>query len=172
MELLIPGLILVALMVWASTKIKRDAAAAFAAERIDNERFSIDKPEGFLHVINDDSGFAFRAYSKEYGNGDAKGIRQAEIEIEIFEDSTIEERKETLANEIGAIDNEYVFIDAGRRAFRGLIPYKRNEIGFCQHFKIVQENSRVFELRAIVLAEHFESLEDDLEKAMKSFHIK
>ena len=67
MELLIPGLILVALMVWASTRIKKNAAAAFDAEVIETESFSIRKPEGFLHVLNDDSGLAFRSYSKDFG---------------------------------------------------------------------------------------------------------
>src|SRR5687767_8261126 len=52
MELLIPGLILVALMVYASTRIKRTAAAAFDRETVDTEDFIIQKPEGFLHNLH------------------------------------------------------------------------------------------------------------------------
>mgnify|MGYP007097599700 CR=1 FL=1 len=50
MELLIPGLILVALMVWASTKIKRSAAQAYAAESIETEYFAIEKPDGLIDL--------------------------------------------------------------------------------------------------------------------------
>ena len=82
MELLIPGLILVAIMVWASTRIKRNAAAAFDAERVETNDFIIEKPEGFLHVLNDTTGLLFRAYSKEFGTVGRTELRQATIEIE------------------------------------------------------------------------------------------
>ena len=51
MEILVPGLILVALMVWLSTRIKRNAAAAFDAERVETEDLIVEKPGGFLHVL-------------------------------------------------------------------------------------------------------------------------
>jgi len=77
MELLIPGLILVALMVWASTRIKRSAARAFEAEHVEGDGFSLDKPEGFLQKLDDKSKYAFEAYSKEYGRGLAENMRAA-----------------------------------------------------------------------------------------------
>src|SRR5437867_2652270 len=77
MELLIPGLILVALMVYASTRIKRSAARAFEAEQIAGDGFTLVKPDGFLHRINDDSEYAFEAYSKEFGSGAADDVRAA-----------------------------------------------------------------------------------------------
>src|SRR5215218_10285538 len=89
MELLIPGLLLVALMVWASTKIKKTAADAFEAEFIETENYSLQKPDGFLHVIGDEE-HELRAYSKEFGKGDNTGIRQATIEIDVFRGSDLE----------------------------------------------------------------------------------
>src|SRR6478735_1312021 len=77
MELLIPGLILVALMVWASTKIKRSAAKAFDAEHVEGDGFAIDKPAGFLNRHYDSSEYLFDAYSKEYGPGKADNVRAA-----------------------------------------------------------------------------------------------
>ncbi len=65
MEILIVGSIIVALMVWASTRIKRDAAAAYNEEVIEADGFKLTKPEGFIHLLNDDSGLAFRANSKD-----------------------------------------------------------------------------------------------------------
>ena len=77
MELLIPGLILVALMVWASTKIKRSAAKAFDAEHIEGDGFAIDKPDGFLNRYHVDSQYLFDAYSKDYGTGLKANVRAA-----------------------------------------------------------------------------------------------
>ena len=67
--LIILGLILVALMVWASTKIKKTAADAFEPEFIETDAYSLQKPEGFLHVIGDET-HEFMAYSKDFGKGD------------------------------------------------------------------------------------------------------
>src|SRR5688500_15102343 len=89
MELLIPGLILVALMVWASTKIKKTAADAFEEEFIETEAYSLRKPEGFLHVIGDEH-HELTAYSREYGKGDNTGVRQATIELDILHDTSVE----------------------------------------------------------------------------------
>ena len=66
MEILIPGLILVALMVYASTRIKRNAAAAFEAETIESDEFVIQKPAEFLHNLNGDPRYVFEAYSRDF----------------------------------------------------------------------------------------------------------
>ena len=67
MEILIVGAIVVALMVYASTKIKRSAAAAFEEETIETDEYSFVKPEGFLNPVEPEGYLAFYAYSKEYG---------------------------------------------------------------------------------------------------------
>jgi hypothetical protein len=77
MELLIPGLALVALMIYASTRIKRSAARAFESEEINGDGFTLTKPDGFLHRIDDKSEYAFEAYSKDFGSGNADSIRAA-----------------------------------------------------------------------------------------------
>ena len=84
MELLIPGLILVALMVYASTRIKKTAAQAFEPETIETDEFVIEKPEGFLHVINGDPKYAFEAYSKEYGSAGAEEVRQGTARLHLL----------------------------------------------------------------------------------------
>ena len=71
MEILIVGLILVGFMVYASTRIKRTAAEAFDAETVESDDFTIEKPAGFLHVLNGDAALSFEAYStlRETGIG-------------------------------------------------------------------------------------------------------
>jgi hypothetical protein len=90
MEILIVGVLVVALMVYVSTKIKKSAASAFEPEIIDNEIFRIVKPEGFINPINEDSKFAFEAYTKEFGKNDADELRQATAGVMAISDSTFE----------------------------------------------------------------------------------
>src|SRR5438067_6433543 len=85
MELLIPGLILVGLMVYASTRIKRSAARAFEAETVETAEFTLYKPDGFLSVLNGDPAYAFEAYSKDFGTGDDKNVRAARATIRVLD---------------------------------------------------------------------------------------
>src|SRR6185436_16743158 len=75
MEILIPGLALVALMVYVSTRIKRSAAKAFDQEVVETDEFTITKPEG-LFIPTDATDLAFAAYSKDFGTGEAGSVRQ------------------------------------------------------------------------------------------------
>ena len=70
MEILIIGLIVVALMVYASTKIKNEAKRAYEREDFSAEHFKITKPDGFIIPIKEDSEFAFEAYSKDFSEED------------------------------------------------------------------------------------------------------
>ncbi|MDQ3800557.1 MAG: hypothetical protein M3384_13995 [Acidobacteriota bacterium] len=82
MEILILGVILVALMAYVSTRIKKSAAQAFERESIETEDFRLVKPEGFLSVVVDaNSEYAFEAYSKDFGAGDAAEYRKATVKI-------------------------------------------------------------------------------------------
>ena len=76
MEILIFGIILVALMAYASTKIKKSAQAAYELEVFDNEEFTITKPEGFIVPFNEKSPYAFEAYSKDFGDDEARKFNQ------------------------------------------------------------------------------------------------
>src|SRR5215218_5042830 len=71
MEILILGVILVALMAYVSTRIKKSAARAFEREVIETGDFRLVKPEGFLSPVSENSEYAFEAYSKDFGEDDA-----------------------------------------------------------------------------------------------------
>lgn len=172
MELLIPGLILVAVMVWASTRIKRNAAAAFDAETVETDEFSIRKPEGFLHVLNDDSGLAFRSYSKEFGKIGNKEVRRATIEIERHSGTNLEERKrdiETGAESTGSFET---YLDGGEKAAW----MKTTQIVGGGEYdisrKLVTRGLDVWEARGSVLADHRDELIEALEGALNSVQVK
>jgi len=88
MELLIPGLILVGLMVYASTRIKRSAARAFEEETIETSDFILTKPEGMLQILNGDPDLAFEAYSKGFGTVGRREVRLVTAKVLISEQKT------------------------------------------------------------------------------------
>jgi hypothetical protein len=96
MEILIPGLLLVAFMAWASTRIKRNAAAAYAAETIETDEFVIQKPEGFLHNLNGDPRYVFEAYSKDFSKVNDK-LRVGTATVERIADQSLSDVISTLS---------------------------------------------------------------------------
>jgi len=173
MELLIPGLILVAFMVWASTRIKKNAAAAFDAEIVQTDEFSIRKPEGFLHVLNDSSGLAFRAYSKEFGKIGNREVRRATIEVEAHPNTNIDEVKRTIEGISESIELFEAYRDGGERAARLASIQVVDGAEYHVVRKLVTRGgSKVIELRGMVLSDHRDEFIDALESASDSFQVK
>ena len=167
MELLIPGLILVALMVWASTRIKRRAAEAFDAEQIETDEYSLRKPEGFLHVIGD-SGHELSAYSKEYGKGVEPTERQAVIELDVFSSESLASARDRIietatgstirtdAKNICELETEETVNESRVRGF----------------YKLVAGENGVYRLRFAVLSEHADDFLRRIEETLASFSVK
>jgi len=139
MELLIPGLILVALMVWASTRIKRSAARAFEAEHIEGDGFSLDKPDGFLQKLDDKSEYAFEAYSKDFGRGLAENTRAATAVVVVNDQN-----------------------DGPDQLMRGGHEYQVRT-------KTIGSNSHRLTLRIEVLAEQFDDFARRIDEMLTSF---
>lgn len=172
MELLVPGLILVALMVWASTRIKKNAAAAFDAETVENDQFIIQKPEGFLHVLNDDSGLAFRSYSKDFGKVGDKEVKKATIEIEHHAGENIDQIKAAVEGNVESIASFETYLDGGEKA-AWLISTDIVDGGeFVVTRKLVTRSSDVWEARGAVLSDHREEFEEIIEAALDSVRVK
>ena len=165
MELLIPGLILVALMVWASTKIKKTAADAFEAESIETEKYSLRKPQGFLHVLGN-SDHEFYAYSKEYGEV-SKSIRRATITIDILGETNIVE----VQNAIKRSAEEFKIVDqsAGERELE--TEETANETSMRGFYKIVGTNNGIFQLRFAAISEHAEEYLSKAKETLDSFTV-
>lgn len=171
MELLIPGLILVALMVYASTKIKKTAAAAFEPETIETDDFAIEKPDGFLNVLNLDPGLELDMYSKEFGIENAADKRQARIELRHYRVCKMSEaiamikEKATIRSDIGEIINE--------RKYR-LIEAERIEkgIGFREIYKLTEKGADIYELKAIILEDAADDISQKADAVVLSFTVK
>lgn len=164
MELLIPGLLLVAFMVWASTRIKKNAAAAFDAESIETDEFSIQKPEGFLHNLNGDPKYIFEAYSKELSKVNDK-FRIGTATITRIENTTLDAVVNELSQTDGLTDNGTGML--GETAYRMLTSRgDETEISY----KLAEKNGSVYKLEITAMEES--KNEPWVETFFDSFRVK
>ena len=170
--ILIPGLLLVALMVWASTRIKKTAAAAFDAETVETDDFVIQKPDGFLNVINGDPKYAFEAYSKEFGGAGAEDFRQGRINLTVRGSGAVDDMVAELNSSDGEIVEDIAEV-IGSIHYR-LIDVKRMEKGveFRATYKIGENDSKIYELEAVRLAETSDEFARKIEVMVGSFELK
>jgi glutamate/tyrosine decarboxylase-like PLP-dependent enzyme len=168
MELIIPGLILVALMVWASTKIKRSAAKAFDAEHIEGDGFAIDKPDGFLNRHYDNSEYLFDAYSKEFGADNAANVRAATAVVfstdeSINEAASLEQTRllNSDRSERFELDGRHCIIVTGRE--------ERDGHRFDVSEKLLECGARTVVLKVEALPEATEDLSRRIEHMILSF---
>lgn len=171
MELLIPGLVLVALMVYASTRIKRATAKAFEREEIDTDDFTLVKPEGFLHLLNGDPAFAFQAYSKEFGTNGSSETRQATIDIRKIVDRSFREVCEDIKNSGQLIDDKAFQLDE-MHEWSVEIEAHGDDADAINHFLIVEAPAGVFEIRTTVLKEHNDDFRRRVDELEESFAVK
>lgn len=171
MELLIPGLILVALMVYASTRIKKTAALAFEAETIETDEFIIQKSEGFLTVLNGDPQYAFESYSKEYGGPDAESFRKGTAYLRVT-DGTVDDAASNLADEGDEIVSDINEV-IGEHRYR-VIEIKRfvGGIEFRVLTKLAGRNGRVCEFQITAIADAANEFMRNIESMVDRFEIK
>lgn len=148
MEILILGIILVALMAYVSTRIKNSAAQAFEREIIETEDFRLVKPEGFLNPVNENSEYAFEAYSKDFGEEDAAEYRRAHAVVSVQQNPAPDEN---LPSEI-----------------------EKTEKGVTlQTFhKILKGDNKFYELEISLLKEYREQYFDKINEMLNSFSLK
>lgn len=172
MEILIVGSIIVALMVWASTRIKRDAAAAYNEEAIEADGFRLTKPEGFIHLLNDDSGLAFRANSKDFGLGDAAEKYQATITVERHEGKGLDDVAAEIKESATEVLSEEKFIALERRNVRLELSAIEEKIELRRFVRLAESDGAIFELRADVLEEMSTEHAKAIENLISGFNVK
>lgn len=83
MEILIIGGIIVALMVYVSTRIKKVSKLAYEREVFETAGFRIVKPDEFIIPVDDNSPFAFEARSRDFGEDEASDFYQCLATIKV-----------------------------------------------------------------------------------------
>jgi hypothetical protein len=167
MELLIPGLILVGLMIYASTRIKRTAAAAFDAETVETDEFIIQKPDGFLTVIGGDPKYLFEGYSKDFG-GHRSNFRLASMNVTVQPggiDAAIAQVPGAVVSDIGEVVGEqhYRVVEATR---------SEDDVEHHMFYKLAERDGKVYRFEIDALAETSEEFLRKIEVMLASFELK
>jgi hypothetical protein len=149
MEIFIIGAILVALMAYASTKIKRAASEAYEQEAVESEYFTLIKPEGFIIPVKKESEFVFETNSKDFGEDEAEKYYQCWALVN---------QKDGIENDPGVRETEKTEENVTLKIFsKSLISKSLN---------------KSFELEISVLPEYYERYSDKINLMLESFTLK
>lgn len=172
MELLIPGLILVGFMVWASTRIKRNAAQAFEPELIENGEFSLMKPEGILSKVDPEEGLMLSAYSKDFGKDAAERVRQLTVQIKKFDDAHFEDICERAEADADPLISEQRGIIDQRRCATIVIGRSEGDVEVETTYRIIGGENAVYQLSVTVLPEAKDDFISRIDGLVGSFALK
>jgi hypothetical protein len=159
-------------MVYASTKIKRIAAEAYEREVVATEEFNLVKPEGFIIPTGDDSQFAFKARSKDFGEDEAPDTPQVLVGLSVYADANFEticENARKTATEI--LSEDLIDNLPERKIYQVEFEKNVNEIPFYVFHKIVENSARqkVYDLKISVLRDFREKHEEQIGEILSSF---
>lgn len=176
MEIFFIGIVVVALMVYASTKIKRSAAAAFEPENIETDEFSLIKPEGYIHPFNEESVFAFEAYSKNFGDDESKDFRRSRATVRAISNSDFETVCKNAKKTADKIVSKHFVGNApeGQKIFLLETEKTEKNVKFSTFWKIIEsrERRKVYEFQVSVLDEFKEELTDAANQMAETFAVK
>ncbi|KXK03914.1 MAG: hypothetical protein UZ17_ACD001001011 [Acidobacteria bacterium OLB17] len=171
MEILIFGIILVALMAWASTRIKKNAAAAFDAESVSTPAFTIEKPAGMLHVLNGNPELEFEAYSKEFGTGVMSKMRMFRAEVKKLHPTGIAAKIAEIKKSGQVRDDRKEVID-GRTYHVIEIEEGGTKVPCRVKYKIAETQDAAYVLKLRALEEAGENVFETLDVMLESFVLK
>ena len=176
MEIFIIGSIIVALMVYASTKIKKVAAEAFEPETINAEDFTLVKSEGFLHPYNENSEFAFEAHTKNFGEDEAKKFRQSRATLRVIKDLNFDAVCKNAKKSVGKILSKNFSENAAAEQKIFLLEGEKIEkdVKIRTFYKIVESRAqnKIYEFQIYILESNFEEFREKAEEMLETFRVK
>lgn len=175
MEILIVGILLVALMVYVSTRIKKSAARAYEREKVETEEFKLIKPENFIIPLNENSKFAFQARAKDFGENEASNTPQAKIELNVFTNSNFQNVCKDKKKSADKILSEQQSEDLSKQKICRFETEKtEDEIAFSSFHKIVEDKKRnkVYDLNVSVVKDFLDSYKEKVSEVLESFVVK
>lgn len=166
--ILIPGLLLVALMVYVSTRIKATAADAYEREVVETTEFSIAKPEGFIIIESREPEVIFAAYSKEWGTGDADPFRRVSAELRRYENRSLEDLRSALLENAELVDEQHLADGAFGLETRS----SKDEVVFENEHHASERNGKIYEIRIVALSETKADEKKKIDELLGSFELK
>lgn len=176
MEIIIIGVLLVAVMVYVSTRIKRTAATAYKPEVVEKEDFRIEKPGGFLYPLNAESEFAYEAYSRTYGERGTRNIWRARTRMRTSNGLNIRKIVNEIKNSGETAFSEKVLDDLPENQVGSIVRTEKAEddVDYKILRKIVGSKTanKTYELKTTLLCPFEDEYTDDICEMMRSFTLK
>ena len=176
MEILIIGGLFVALMVYVSTKIKRSAAQAFEAEKIETDDFVIEKPDGFLHPLRDPPDYPFEAYSKTYGERSTRNIWRARTRLRISDGSNLKAHVQEIKKGEEKIESKKKLDDLPEGQVGVIVRSTKtdDEVDYKVLRKVIQNKpkNKIYELKTTIMEPYGEEFTEKACDFMRGFVVK
>lgn len=102
----------IAVLLFLSSRVRRSANTAFEPETIETEEFKINKPEGFLHPLNNEPEYPFEAYSREVGEKGAGRLQKSLVKISVKNGLVFKAARESAKKDADNIYSETILENA------------------------------------------------------------
>ncbi|CAN5747675.1 hypothetical protein BH20ACI4_BH20ACI4_34280 [soil metagenome] len=166
----------IALLLFVSTKIRNAANQAYEPERIEREKFSINKPEGYLNPVEWTESVPFEAYTRELGERSMGRLRKSLVKLTASDGLNFD----NLRKEIKTNAPEFVSTVFDENAPDGqrvcLIETKNTEKEITTVFlnKIVEsrKQKKTYNLEISVLEDYRDEYENKIAELINSFTLK
>jgi hypothetical protein len=171
-------IVFIVILLSISSRIRKAARLAFESETVETDEFSIVKPEGFISPVNDNSAYAFEAYSKDYGEGETAGnMRQAQAFVSVFKDENFADACARAKQNAGEILSEEtggsVCLIKGEEALVKDEETLENASAY-NFYKVIGDDARqkIYELKITVLHKFLADYQNRVDEMLESFRLK
>jgi hypothetical protein len=158
--------VFIAVLLTISSRIRNAASRAFEREEVETDEFSLVKPEGLIYPINAKSAYAFEAYTKDFGKGDAEDLRRAHVSVGVSEKDFSQ-----VCGETKSAAGEILSEETARETC--LIESKKTlENAAAYNFYKIIGGEKTYTLKISVLEDSLDDFRDKIDETLKSFRLK
>ena len=165
----------IAVLLFISSRIRRVANRAFEPETIENAEFKISKPAGFLHPLNNDSGFPFEAYSREFGEKGGRW-RKSLVKLNVYDGLNFKNACQTAKKNVDNVYSETMSDNVPKGQKICLIEGEKieDEINSLVFHKIVESKNqnKTYDLEVSILEANQDEYIGKASEFINSFTVK
>ncbi|HMT06600.1 MAG TPA: hypothetical protein PKA82_01245 [Pyrinomonadaceae bacterium] len=170
-DVLIIGLIIVGLMVYASTRIKRISREAFEFERIETDQYVLEKPDGFLNVIAPREPLLLDGYSREFGEENASNIRRGTYNLVSRNGVEIAAAFGDIES-LGTVVSDETSVIDGKKYRDVRVTFIADGIEYEEFYRLCGNADGSFVFKATMLADAGDEVSNAIVKMLASFQVK
>jgi len=171
MEILIIGFIIVALMAYASTKIKKAAREAYEAETVVTEEYSIKKAAGYIIPVAERNVSDLEILSKDYGKDECGKFRQAMLKLSIDKGVELASVRKKLRTELASVDIDELIKDTQKITLTMTGESEQEGCPTRVFIKYFVRGGKIYKFKAVVLEENIDDHLENIESMLESILI-